>query len=241
MLIAEELILVALDPVKGTVPLGAKTYLNAGLAGALLAELAIAGNLGIKDGRIVPAGDPPTDPFLAEVLAAIGSETTADRAKSAVKKLDRQVGGVWHRLVERMVAAGTLGEDKHGRLIPTRHPVLDRPGQDSVLGGVRAAAAGDGPLAPRSAVLLALAGPCRLLERVAPDRSGRRHAKTRIKEATEKAPFGPEVKQVIDELIAAVCRCRRRGQLRRRQRLTGGSAAETMPGPTGLLLRWVRG
>jgi hypothetical protein len=122
VLIAEELILVALDPVKGTVPLGAKTYLNAGLAGALLAELAIAGNLGIKDGRIVPAGDPPTDPFLADVLAAIGSETTAERAKSAVKKLDRQVGGVWHRLVERMVAAGTLGEDKHGRLMPTRPP-----------------------------------------------------------------------------------------------------------------------
>ena len=69
MLIAEELILVALDPVKGTVPLGARTYLNAGLAGALLAELAIAGNLGINDGRIVPAGDPPPDPVLAEVLA----------------------------------------------------------------------------------------------------------------------------------------------------------------------------
>jgi hypothetical protein len=204
VLIAEELILVALDPVKGTAPLGARTYLNAGLAGALLAELAVAGNLGIKDGRIVPAGDPPTDAFLAEVLAAIGSETTAEKAKSAVRKLDKQVGGVWHRLVERMVAAGTLGEDKHGRLMPTRHPVLDRPLQSSVLAGVRASAAGDDPLAPRSAVLLALAGPCRLLERVAPDRSGRRHAKSRIKQATDTAPFGPEVKQVIDELIAAV-------------------------------------
>ena len=204
MLIAEELLLVALDPVKGTVPLGARTYLNVGLAGAVLAELAIAGNLGIRDGRIVPAGDPPTDPFLAEVLAAIRSETNAAKAKSAVKKLDKQVGGVWRGLVERMVAAGTLGEDNHGRLMPTRHPVLDRPRQDSVLGGVRASAAGDGPLVPRSAVLLALTGPCRLLERVAPDRSGRRHAKTRIKEATDQAPFGPEVKQVIDELIAAV-------------------------------------
>ena len=204
VLIAEELLLVALDPVKGTVPLGARTYLNVGLAGALLAELAIAGNLGIKDGRIVPAGDPPTDPFLAEVLVAIRSETRAEKARSAVKKLDKQVGGVWHRLVERMVAAGTLGEDKQGHLMPTRHPVLDRPRQDSVLGGVRASAAGDGPLVPRSAVLLALTGPCRLLERVAPDRSGRRHAKARIKEATDQAPFGPEVKQVIDELIAAV-------------------------------------
>ena len=204
MLIAEELLLVALDPVKGTVSLGARTYLNVGLAGAVLAELAIAGNLGIRDGRIVPAGDPPTDPFLAEVLAAIRSETKAAKAKSAVKMLDKQVGGVWRGLVERMVAAGTLGEAKHGRLRPTRHPVLDRPRQDSVLGGVRASAAGDGPLVPRSAVLLALTGPCRLLERVAPDRSGRRHAKTRIKEATDQAPFGPEAKQVIDELIAAV-------------------------------------
>jgi Golgi phosphoprotein 3 (GPP34) len=42
VLIAEELLLVAIDPVKGTVPLGARTYLNVGLAGALLAELAIA-------------------------------------------------------------------------------------------------------------------------------------------------------------------------------------------------------
>ncbi len=145
-----------------------------------------------------------TDPFLAEVLAAIRSETKAEKARSAVKKLDKQVGGVWHRLVERMVAAGTLGEDRHGRLMPTRHLVLDRPCQDLVLGGVRASAAGDGPLVPRSAVLLALTGPCRLLERVAPARSGRRHAKARIKEATDQAPFGPEVKQVIDELIAAV-------------------------------------
>jgi hypothetical protein len=204
VLIAEDLLLVALDPVKGTVPLGARTYLNVGLAGALLAELAIAGNLGIKDGRIVPAGDPPADPFLAEVMAAIRSQARAEKAKSAIKKLDKQVGGVWHRLVERMVAAGTLGEDKHSRLMPTRRPILDRPRQDSVLGGVRASAAGDGPLVPRSAVLLALTGPCRLLERVAPDRCGRRHAKTRIKAATDQEPFGPEVKKVIDELIAAV-------------------------------------
>jgi len=66
---------------------------------------------------------------------------------------------------------------------------------------VRAAAAGDGPRVRRSAVLLALAGPCRLLERVAPDRSDRRHAKTRINDATARAPFGSEVMQVIDEFL----------------------------------------
>jgi Golgi phosphoprotein 3 (GPP34) len=165
----------------------------------------------------VPAGDPPTDPFLAEVLAAIRSGTRSEKAKSAVEKLDKQVGGLWHRLVERMVAAGTLGEDKHGRLMPTRHPVLDRPRQDSVLGSVRASAAGDGPLVARSAVLLALTGPCRLLERVAPDRSGRRHAKARIKQAP--LPLPPSW-----PAPPAATADRR-------------SAAETMPGRTGLLRR----
>jgi len=66
---------------------------------------------------------------------------------------------------------------------------------------VRAAAAGDGPRVRRSAVLLALAGPCRLLERVAPDRSDHLHAKTRVNDATARAPFGSEVMQVIDEFL----------------------------------------
>ena len=48
--------MVALDPDKGTVPLAAQSYVKVGLSGALLAELAIAGNLDIKDGRVVPAG-----------------------------------------------------------------------------------------------------------------------------------------------------------------------------------------
>ncbi len=81
--------------------------------------------------------------------------------------------------------------------------MLDRPAQEVVLAGVRAAAGGNQPLEPRQAVLLAFAGPCRLLEKVAPERSQHRHAKARIKEATESAPFGPEVKKVIDDLVAA--------------------------------------
>ena len=203
VLIAEELLLVALDPDKGTVPLAAQSYVKVGLAGALLAELAIAGNLDIKDARVVPAGGTPPDRFLAEVLATISSGTQREKAKSAVQKLDKRVGGVWNRLIDRMVAAGTVGEEKNGLFRPTHHPVLDRPVHDSVLAAVRAAAAGDGPIAPRLEVLLALTGPCCLLGRVAPDRSSRRHAKARIKDATAQAPFATEVKKVVDELAAA--------------------------------------
>jgi hypothetical protein len=54
------------------------------------------------------------------------------------------------------------------------------------------------------AVVLALAGPCRLLERVAPDRRTRGEAKRRIARATAETPFAPGVAKIADELIAAV-------------------------------------
>ena len=50
---------------------------------------------------------------------------------------------------------------------------------------MRAAAVSDEPLQPRTASLLALAGPCQMLEVVAPDRKDRKVAKRRIEEATE--------------------------------------------------------
>jgi cytochrome c oxidase assembly factor CtaG len=57
---------------------------------------------------------------------------------------------------------------------------------------------------PEVAVVLALAGPCRLLERVAPDRATRREARKQIARATAETPFAPGVATIIDELIAAV-------------------------------------
>ena len=57
---------------------------------------------------------------------------------------------------------------------------------------------------PDIAVVLALAGPCRLLERVAPDRSTRDRAKKRIARATAETPVAPGVAQIVNELIAAV-------------------------------------
>ena len=68
---------------------------------------------------------------------------------------------------------------------------------------VRAAATGEGSVRPDVAVVLALTGPCRLLERVAPERGTRGEAK-RIARVTAETPFAPTVAKVVDELIAAV-------------------------------------
>ena len=68
---------------------------------------------------------------------------------------------------------------------------------------MRAAAAGEGEIEPRTAVVLALAGPSRLLEVVAPGKAARPHAKRRIETATELTPVAPVVKKVIAETHAA--------------------------------------
>lgn len=129
--------------------------------------MASAGRLTV-DGKVIvlQPGEAPADPVLVETLAALDAGLAGQKARDAVKKLDKEIGGVWPRIIDRMVGAGTLGRDKDG--LP-----------------------------------LALAGPCRLLEKVAPERDQHRHAKARIEHATERAPFGPEVKKIIDELVAS--------------------------------------
>ena len=66
VLIAEMLLLVAVND-KGRVPFGSDSFVNIGLTGALLAELAIDGRLTIDEDGTVRAGDTrPGDVLLAE-------------------------------------------------------------------------------------------------------------------------------------------------------------------------------
>jgi hypothetical protein len=190
VLIAEELLLLALEPAKGTVHLGTRSELHRALALALAAELAIGGCL-TYDGKqldVVP-GEPEADPLLVEALGAISERLGQGwKPMRVLGSLDKDLGGVWARLIDRLVAAGTIVEEHHG-VLPARHPVSDAGLHAAVLSRVQAAAADDGPLDPRDAVLLAYGLQCALVDRVAPERSQRRHATARMDEAMKIAPF----------------------------------------------------
>ena len=70
---------------------------------------------------------------------------------------------------------------------------------------MRTAAAGVGPPRADAAVVLALAGPCRLLEEVAPDRGAtRRQAFRRMSNAIAEASLAPDVAKTVGELVDAV-------------------------------------
>ena len=198
------LLLVAVN-YKGHVPAGSDAFVKVGLTGALLAELAIDGQLTIADDGTVRTGDTrPGDELLADVYDAVRNHLEGRKAKQVINGVSRHIGGSRDRVVDRLADTGVLGRDRPSVLRPTRHPVLDTAARQAVLDQVRAAARGEGPARPDVAVVLALAGPCRLLERVAPDRSTRGEAKKQIARAAAEAPFAPGVAKIIDELIAAV-------------------------------------
>jgi hypothetical protein len=205
MLIAEMLLLVAINDKGYVSPWSGGPFLNVGLTGALLAELAIDGQLTIaRDGTVRAGATRPDDELLADVYDAVREHLDGRKTRQVIHGLSRCVGGSRDRVVNRLVDTGVLGRERPSILRPTRHPVIDTAAHQAVLDQVRAAATGEGPAPPDVAVVLALAGPCRLLERVAPDYGTRREAKKRMAYATAETPFAPGVSQIVDELVAAV-------------------------------------
>lgn len=200
MLLAEEFVLLALDP-DGSPARGHsnQSTVALGVVGALVTELAQDGHVDLTDGRIRLTGTRPEHPQLGVTLDELGRHE-GKKLKSRFTDIKRSG---WKEVVEGLEAAGVLGHDKQA-LRPTLHPVLDGPAHQLLLARVRAAATGDGPLDPRDAGLLALAGPCRLLEVVAPDRSDHRRAKRRIAQASEDVPAAAAVKLVIEAMTATI-------------------------------------
>jgi hypothetical protein len=200
MLVAEELVLLALD-LDGTLARGMSNQpaVAVGVTGALVTELVQQGHVDVSDGRIVLTASQPSHPLLAQTLDNL--------APYEGKKLKSKLGAVkhagWNETVDAMVAAGIVGRDSRPAR-PTRHPIADTAAHAALLAEVREAATGGAALDDRMATLLALAGPSQLLEVVAPRRADRARARQRIKEASERVPAAGAVKHVIDAMHAAV-------------------------------------
>lgn len=199
MLLAEDLVLLALDPDKGKEVNSSAEPLKPSVTGALIAELALSESITLEGKRFVTTGVTPKDPLLTEVLVALEG---GKNAKAQLKRVDKALHGSRNRVVDRLVDAQVLGREPGGLFGVTTHPVRQRSARDEVVARLREAAAGHGEIEPRTAVVLALSGPARLLEVVADKPHD--HAKKRIAEATDLTPIAPVVKKVIQEAQAAI-------------------------------------
>jgi hypothetical protein len=204
MLLAAELALLSIDPDTGRHAMGNRDTLNACLAGLLVAELVVDGAAvaGERDGTVLPADHVPADPVLAATADVVAVRGPA--LKAVMSSMDRSLGkrlgtGTWESVVGTLVAAGIL-DAADGSLRP-RHAVLEPAARDAVLRRLQQAAATDDPLDARTALVLTMTGPANLLEVVAPERQGRKHARRRIDHALDEGVLR-DIGGVVRRLLA---------------------------------------
>ena len=163
MLLADELALVAIDPGKGRHELGSRDQLNACLAGLLIAELVldgVAGSGGHEDRIVLTGTQRPLSPTLAaaaEVVEEKGPKIRAILSHMNRGLQERLGSGIWDATVAGLVEAGVLGPASGG--LRRRHDLIDTAAREAIVGRLRAAAAADGPIEPRTALVLSMTGP----------------------------------------------------------------------------------
>jgi golgi phosphoprotein 3 len=205
--LAEELLLVALDDAKGIDTANWGGGVEAGLAGALLLELAAAGCVTTDGDRLVAAdgGDAPSDPLAAEALAAIRADEKPRRAKDWVNRLPKALKPLRARVADGLVARGVLEQERRRRLglfESTRYPERD-PGPERRLREAltEVLVTGRDP-SQREAMLISLLKAYDLVKRVVP-REHRRGANRRAKEIAKGDAIGGAVGRAVSDIEVA--------------------------------------
>jgi hypothetical protein len=198
MLLAEELLLLLLDDEKGTV---SATAADAGLAGALLLDLADTGRL---DEGVMRVGSEPPEPALAAAWRAIDEPKPA---KHWVSKLPGKLKPIKGTIAEGLVARGVLDERRHktlGLFSSTRYPELDPGPETELRARVRSVLVDGAEPDARTVSLLGLLVPLDLVKRVV-ERDERKAARARAKALAERGPVGDAVRSAVEaEVMTAV-------------------------------------
>ncbi|NAS22057.1 GPP34 family phosphoprotein [Herbidospora sp. NEAU-GS84] len=198
-IIAEDVLLLGYDEEKGRPTIGS-TELNAGLAGALLAELAIRDRLTLTDKKVVVTDPTPVgEPELDAALARIAAEAKVRKPEWWVDKLEG--AKVRERLLVRLVEGGVLSEER-GKILglfkTVKYPELDGSVERAVRMRVESVLNGAEP-DERTAVLIGIMHAAKALKKQFPGAD-----EARVKEITEGDWAGEGVKQAIAAVEAAV-------------------------------------
>ena len=193
-MLATDLLLLALDDERGTVLPQAAIGLDYGLAGAVVMELALRGRIRL-DGEVVSTtGTATDDALLDDVLRTIAATPGKDLSHW-VRHLSRDLDGLRQRLLDRLVARGTL-EKRERRVLLLFHqnvyPERDARVEHDIRARVDAALLhGEMPDAP-TACLMHLAAACRVTDAIYP-RDQHEAIKARIAELDDAGAAGANV------------------------------------------------
>lgn len=209
LLIAEDLLLLLLDDDTGK--LTNAMFLDVGLGGAVLVELALAGSVEVEaaPGRWSRAKVrattrlPPADPVLREALAVVAEKERA--SQDLVSRLGRKRR---EPLLDRLAAAGIvrLEQDKVLGLFPRRRwPAVDSDHEAVVRHSLRDALLHGAQPDERTAALIALLAALDVVHKVV-DRRGvpAKEVKRRAREIAEGDWAAGAVKDAVSAAHAAV-------------------------------------
>lgn len=200
--LAEQLFLLALNEGKGNV--SSSALLRYGLAGGLLADLALAGRISFADGRVsVHDTEPTGDPALDAVLHALDE---AGRERKLTYWLKELASRPFRDLpANRLVERGILRKEKKCFLwaasIETP-PEEGAPIRYQIKRDLRAVVLAGQPPEPQQIVLLSLIRSCWMLNRVF-TKDERKAATRRIRELIREDPIGQSIARALKEIEEA--------------------------------------
>ncbi|MCF2138431.1 MAG: GPP34 family phosphoprotein [Candidatus Lokiarchaeota archaeon] len=115
MLVAEELILMSISPENGSeIFFNAWKNVKAGIAGALIMDLALLRRIFCRNGKIILLSTKSTgDHLLNEILANIQRSDSAKSIDFWVSEIHSNIRNLQDRLIERMVNQGIIEREIH--------------------------------------------------------------------------------------------------------------------------------
>jgi hypothetical protein len=204
----EELFLLSVDDEKGVVLSSANKALSYGLAGAVLAELALQNRVRVSEKRRLEVTDPTQtgDKYLDKILREIQTSEKARKIGFWVDELTARPNKLRKRVEDGLAAKGVIGQEDGHFFADTpssddSQPVF--PSKYEIKNNLRAIILADGQSDLRSLALLSAARASRLLFLVF-TKDERRFAGRCIREKLIREALGNPVAQTIEEIEEAV-------------------------------------
>lgn len=205
--LAEELLLLAYEEETGR-RIADGTSLGVGVAGSLVADLALAERVDLDGKRVTVLDSGPVgDPDLDEALARMAAEPKPRKPEWWIEHLGKQKKDgerLPQRLLDRLVERGILRAAPHrvlGLFPTTRYAELDGSAEREIRARLYDAFNGATPT-PRTAALVALMDACDLARKVFPELD-KKLLKRRAKEITDGEWAGAATRKVIQNIQAA--------------------------------------
>lgn len=205
-LIAEELLLIALDDSKGKIIFSASTALPYGLTGAILLELSNLNKISLDDTHVkIIDASPVNIPVLDNCLSAIEEKSKPNKISYWITKLTSKKYDIHNLLLQGLIEKGVLEKLDHKilYLIPSkRYPMIDGHHENNIRERIKNIVLNNGPCDSHFTSLISLIHACELVNEIF-EKPDRKFAKQQVKKIAKNESVGDSVTNKVNEIIMA--------------------------------------